>query len=60
MNESFQGLAKPTLAMLGGFSSVVVYRILLRFVSIVESLIRGEKRDLVDTQARELKAQISE
>ncbi len=44
---SFTGLAKPALAMVGGFSAAVVYRILNRLVETVDSLFRGETRDLI-------------
>mgnify|MGYP000860175862 CR=1 FL=1 len=36
--------AKPTLAMLGGFSSLAVYKILSRFVEILETLVPGHKK----------------
>ncbi len=45
-------VAKPTLAMLGGFSVAVVYRILQRLVETVESLVRGDAREQI--AAREL------
>jgi hypothetical protein len=35
-------LSKPLLALLGGFSASVLYRILERLVQTVESLVRGE------------------
>ena len=37
---------KPLLALLGGFSASVLYRILERLVSSVESLVRGDSREL--------------
>ncbi len=40
-------LTKPTLAMLGGYSASAVYRILTRLVEAIESLFRGNTRDLV-------------
>jgi len=40
-----RSLAKPTLAMLGGFSASAVYRILNRLMSTVEGLFRGDPRD---------------
>ena len=39
-------VTKPTLAMLGGFSAAVVYRIMHRLVEAVESLVKGETRDI--------------
>lgn len=40
-----QALARPTLAMLGGFSASAVYRILNRLMSTVEGLFRGDPRE---------------
>jgi hypothetical protein len=39
--------ARPLLAMLGGFSASVVYRILNRLAESVESIFRGDVRDQV-------------
>lgn len=39
--------ARPLLAMLGGFSASVVYRILNRLAESVESIFRGDLRDQV-------------
>lgn len=38
-------LARPTLAMLGGFSASAVYRILNRLMSTIEGLFRGDPRE---------------
>ena len=51
--EALQGFGKPTLAMLGGFSSSLVYRILNRLVSAVESMVRGDPRDELTNRLRE-------
>lgn len=40
-----QALARPTLAMLGGFSASAVYRILNRLMSTVEGLFRADPRE---------------
>lgn len=40
-----QALARPTLAMLGGFSASAVYRILTRLMNTVESLFRADPRE---------------
>jgi hypothetical protein len=40
-----QALARPTLAMLGGFSASAVYRILTRLMSTVEGLFRADPRE---------------
>ena len=53
-------LAKPTLALLGGFSSALVYRILNRMVAAVETLVRGETREIVTAQAQAAKARLAE
>lgn len=37
--------ARPSLAMIGGFSAAVVYRILSRLAETVESLFRGDMRE---------------
>jgi hypothetical protein len=58
-SSTFQ-LSKPLLALLGGFSSDVVYRILTRQVSAVETLVSGETRDIIAAQAQESKARFSE
>ncbi len=44
-------LGKPTLAMVGGFSAQVVYRMLNRLVETVETLVRGRDTDLVEARA---------
>ncbi len=58
--SALKELTKPTLAMLGGFSVTVVHRILRRLVDTVESLVRGETRDLVAAQEQASKARLSE
>jgi hypothetical protein len=40
-----QALARPTLAMLGGFSASAVYRILNRLIGTVESVFRADPRE---------------
>lgn len=40
-----EALARPTLAMLGGFSASAVYRILNRLISTVESVFRADPRE---------------
>jgi len=49
-------LASPTLAMLGGFSSAVVYRIISRLVETLESLVRGETREIMASRREAAKA----
>ena len=53
-------LAKPTLAMLGGFSSALVYRVLSRLVEAVESLVRAEMREELAQHKKALESQFDE
>ncbi|HEY0006175.1 MAG TPA: hypothetical protein VGB17_15455 [Pyrinomonadaceae bacterium] len=53
-------LQKPTLAMIGGFSGTVVYRILRRLIESVESFVRGEPQDILAAQGQMAKAQAAE
>jgi hypothetical protein len=46
VKDSTLSLAQPTVAMLGGFSASAVFRILTRLVDAVESLFRGDSKDL--------------
>lgn len=41
-DQGGESFSRPLLALLGGFSAAVLYRILERLVSVVESLVRGE------------------
>lgn len=59
-SESTFMLTKPLLALLGGFSSAVVYRILTRLVTTVETLVSGETRDIIAARVQESKAQFAE
>ncbi len=43
--EASSAFARPLLAMIGGFSAAVVYRILNRLAETVESLFRGDMRE---------------
>jgi hypothetical protein len=54
------GFTKPILALLGGFSASLVYRILFRLVDAAESIVRGETKDLVDAQVQQEKARLTE
>ena len=53
--SSFHSIGKPMLAMLGGFSASLVYRILKRLVTAVEALVRGDANQLIETQERAAK-----
>ena len=52
LQESTADLARPTLAMLGGYSASAVYRILNRLVEMVESLFRGDAKEMAAQQAQ--------
>ena len=45
-----QGFERPILALLGGFSASVVFRILTRLTSTIESLFKGDAKELIATQ----------
>jgi len=46
------GFARPTVAMLGGFSAAAVYRILVRLVDTLESLVQGDAKSLLEQRER--------
>ncbi|NIM17457.1 MAG: hypothetical protein GTO45_36050 [Candidatus Aminicenantes bacterium] len=52
--------AKPLLAMLGGFSALVVYRIIERLVEAVASFVRGDPQKQLESQTREIKTKAAE
>jgi hypothetical protein len=51
---------RPLLALLGGFSASVVYRILQRLVDTLESLVQGDARDVAAVRESVLRAQAEE
>lgn len=51
---------KPLLAMLGGFSADLVYRVISRIIETLESLFRGDTRTLVQAKEEQAKARASE
>ena len=53
-------IEQPLLALLGGFSAPVVYRILTRLIETVESFLRGDTRDLIANREQEAKAHFAE
>jgi len=59
-DSALQEFSKPTLAMLGGFSVVVVYRLLKRLVDTVDSLVRGEPQDVAAAQEQTVRAHYAE
>jgi hypothetical protein len=52
--------AKPLLAMLGGFSAEVVYRIIERLIETVASFVRGDPKRELESQTQEIKAKAVE
>ena len=50
LDHSNTELGRPMLALLGGFSASVVYRLLARLVDTLESLVQGETREVVAQQ----------
>jgi len=54
------GFGNPALAMLGGFSSAVIYRVIHRLITAVESLVRGETRDIIASREQAEKARAGE
>ncbi len=53
-------LTRPVLALLGGFSAALVYRVLNRLVAAVDSIFRGETREIVAAQEQTAKARLAE
>ena len=51
---------RPLLAMLGGFSANLVYRLLTRLAETVESLVTGSKEELVSVKEREVNIRAAE
>ena len=48
-------LSKPTLALLGGFSSTVIYRFLKQLLAAIESLVGGASENTIETQRQLLR-----
>jgi hypothetical protein len=51
---------KPLMAMLGGFSVDLVYRIINRLLETLESLFRGDTKTLVKTKGEQAKLKMTE
>jgi uncharacterized membrane protein YgcG len=52
--------ALPTIAMLGGFSASAVYRILNRLVQAVESMVRGDAKEMLSARENAARARAEE
>ena len=53
-------LGKIVLALLGGFSASVVYRILTRLVEAIESIFRGDENERIAAKEQALQAKLEE
>ena len=53
-------MGRPLMAMLGGFSASLVYRIFTRLVDTVESLITGSKEESLSAKEKEMNARAME
>lgn len=51
---------KPLLAMLGGFSADLVYRVIARVIETLEALFRGDTRTMVKAQKEQVRARAVE
>jgi hypothetical protein len=56
---SILSVTKPMLALLGGFSAAMVYRIIRRLIEAVESLVKGEGREATAVQEQTAQARLS-
>ncbi len=61
INSDFleEGIVRPLLAILGGFSADLVYTFLNRMVETVKSLFQGSTEEMVKSQAQEAKSKLS-
>jgi hypothetical protein len=59
-DPTLQGVGKPSLALLGGFSGHTLYRILERLVLSIESVVRGDSRDVQEAESRAAQAQANQ
>ncbi len=55
-----QGFGRPILALLGGFSADLLFRILNRLIDAVDALVRGDTADIVAAQEQAAKARLAE
>lgn len=53
-------IGKPLVALLGGFSAILVYRILQRLVTTVEALVRGDAGDILAARNAAADARLAE
>lgn len=55
-SDTIDNLGKPALALVGGFSANMVYKVLQRVVDTIESLFKGDQRAIVDRELRSREA----
>ncbi len=58
--SALMGFGKPILALLGGFSAQVVYRMINRLIESLDTLFKGELRDIVAAKEQMTKVQASQ
>jgi len=56
-DSAFQ-ITVPLLALVGGFSSDLVYRILKRVIDAIETLIQGSANELIDAEKQQTEARL--
>lgn len=54
----YSSFSKPLLALLGGFSASMVYKVLQRFVETIESLFQGNANQSVSQQEQTIRAKL--
>ena len=60
MNTNLEQFGKALLALIGGFSASVVYRILTRFVEAVESIFLGDESEKFKEKEQAARAELEE
>lgn len=56
ISQDSHQLMKPLIALLGGFSSSMVYRILNRLVGNLEALFKGEEKDALNAERKAMRS----
>jgi hypothetical protein len=59
LSDNLEAMGKPLLALLGGFSASIVFRILTRLLESVESLVTGGKAEAVEAKEKEMLTRIT-
>ncbi|MBM79388.1 MAG: hypothetical protein CMJ78_02185 [Planctomycetaceae bacterium] len=53
-----EGIVRPMLAIIGGFSADLLYTLINRMVESLKSLFEGSTKDFVDAKEEQLQAQL--